>query len=176
MTTEMMLTYQTRLVLNNEQDGILQEYANLLSLVERSLYAEVSKGNTAASCKNTFLKRFNITARQFNAGRVSLDGKIEACRTGQARAIESLKQQITSLDRTIQILARKPTKQFILHQKKRRRAILEQRLASHELDQSQKRVRLCFGGKKLFHSQFYLEKNGFSSHLEWKEAWEKKPQ
>src|SRR5215216_1293984 len=81
MTNEMALTYQTRLVQEKEQEEILGAYAGLLSKVERSLYAEGAKGKSLSSCKNSFLKKFGITARQFNACRVSLEGKIKA---GQA--------------------------------------------------------------------------------------------
>jgi IS605 OrfB family transposase len=172
MTNEMILTYQTRLEINDEQDAILQHYANLLSTVERSLFAEVARGKTTASCKNQYLKDFNITARQFNACRVSLEGKIEACRKGQERAIDSLKQQIAALEQKIQHLEKKPSKRLISHQKKRRREILRQRLASVEEDFKQRRIKLCFGGKKLFNAQYYLEKNGFTSHAEWKSTWE----
>src|SRR5262245_10558890 len=135
---KMTLTYQTRLKLSDEQDAILQHYASLMSVVEHSLFAEVAQGKATASCKNHFLTKFNITARQFNACRVSLEGKIEACRAGQEHAIDRLTQQMASLDKQIQLLERKPSKQLVLHQKKRRRAILQQRLASVEEDRKQK--------------------------------------
>jgi IS605 OrfB family transposase len=169
----MTLTYQTRLK-TNEGEEILQAYANLFNHVERCLFAEVSKGNTSASCKNAFLKTFGITARQFNACRVNLDGKIAACKVGQERAVTSLKALLSSLDKQIQKFEKKPSKQFVLHQKKRRRIRLRARLASLEEDLKQKRTRLCFGGKKLFNAQFHLEKNGFASHQEWKEHWQEK--
>jgi IS605 OrfB family transposase len=168
----MVLTYQTRLKLNREQNDVLQQYACLMSTVERSLFTEFAKGKTPASCKNHFLTRFDITARQFNGCRVSLEGKIEACKAGQERVIENRKQQITSLDKQIQILEKKSSKKFVLHQKKRRRGILQQRLASVEEDRKQKRLRICFGSKKLFNAQFHLEKNGFASQSKWKDAWE----
>jgi IS605 OrfB family transposase len=174
MKNEMTLSYQTRFVLNKEQEDVLDKCAVILSTVERSLYAEVAKGNTSESCKNYFLKKFNITARQFNACRVSLEGKIEACKASQERTLDGLKPQIAILDRKIQLLEKKPSKLFILHQKKRRRATLLHRFTSIERDIKQKRVPLCFGGKKLFNAQFYLEKNNFNSHLEWKKAWEAK--
>lgn len=174
MPNEMTLTYQTRLLLNEDQEAILQEYACLLSRVERSLYAEIAKGKTSASCKNDFLKIYGITARQFNACRVSVDGKIAACKTGQDQAIESLKGQIASLKKKIQGLEKKPSKYFVLHQKKRRQVNLSNRLACMEEDRKQGRVRLCFGGKKLFRAQFHLEKNGFTSQEEWKNCWEAK--
>ena len=31
----------------------------------------------------------------------------------------------------------------------------------------------CFGSKKLFKAQFFLEENGFSNHQDWKKAWQK---
>jgi len=167
----MTLTYQTRLALNEKQEMVLHEYACLLSTVERALYAEVAKGKTSASCKNAFLKIYGITARQFNACRVSLEGKISACKAGRERAIASLKQQIASLDKKVQDLAKKPSKHFVLHQKKRRIVSLSYRLASLEEDRKRGCVRLCFGGKKLFRAQFYLEKSGFTSQQEWKDCW-----
>jgi IS605 OrfB family transposase len=174
MTSEMTLTYQTRIFLDEKQEDILQKCACLLGSVERILYAEVSKGKKATSCKNDFLKRYRITARQFNACRISLEGKIAACKASQEQAIVSLKQQISSIDSQIQRLEKKPSKSFALHQKKRRKNILLHRLSLKEEDCKQGRIRLCFGGKKLFNAQFHLEENGFASFQEWKEVWEKK--
>jgi hypothetical protein len=54
MASEMTFTYQTRLELNTSQDTILQEYANCLNHVERSLYTEVVKGKTSAGLKRKF--------------------------------------------------------------------------------------------------------------------------
>jgi IS605 OrfB family transposase len=169
---EMMFTYQTRLQLDEANTAIFDEYAKLFNLVEHSLYAEVARRKTSASCKNSFLKKFGITARQFNACRVNLEGKIAACRAGQEQALTNLKQQLATLDKQIDLLAKKPSKQFVLHQKKRRKIKLSQRLSQLESDIKEKRTRLCFGGKKLFRAQYYLEQNGFCSHEQWAKAWE----
>jgi IS605 OrfB family transposase len=174
MTKAMTLTYQTRLLLDEKQDVILSEYASLFNRVEHSLYAEMTTGKTSASCKNNFLKKYGITARQFNACRVSLEGKIAACHSGQEQAIANLTQKINALDQQIRRFEKKPSKQYILHQKKRRRQNLFGRLSSVKKDCKEKRVHLCFGGRKLFRAQFHLEKNGFSSHQAWKEAWQAK--
>jgi IS605 OrfB family transposase len=171
---EMTLTYQTRLLIDKEIEEILQTCACLLSTVERSLYAEVAKGQTSASCKNTFLKEYGITARQFNACRISLEGKLGACRAAQEQSLFSLGKQIKSLDFQIQLLEKKPSKAFTLHQKKRRKSTLASRLSSIEDDLNHKRTRLCFGGKKLFSAQYHLDENGFASHEEWKQRWEDK--
>src|SRR4051794_11359515 len=111
MTNEMMLSYQTRLVSNEEQQEILQKCANLLNKVERSLFSEVAKGKSSTSCKNVFLKKFEITARQFNACRVSLDGKIAAYKESQKLNIINLENQIETLEKKIKILENKPSKQ-----------------------------------------------------------------
>jgi IS605 OrfB family transposase len=95
-----------------------------------------------------------------------------ACRAGQVQALENLKQQILLLDKQISQLSTKPSKSFILHQKKRRKIKLSHRLSKLEDDIKEGRVHLCFGGKKLFHAQFRLEQHGFASHQEWKRAWE----
>lgn len=170
----MMQTSQTRPRLNAQKAHILSECSFLFNHVERSLYAKVAAGQTTGSCKSEFLKRYGITARQFNACRVSLEGKISACRVSKGQAIENLKQQIELINQQIQCLEKKPSKRFILHQKKRRKGHLSKRLLRAQNDYEEKRVHLCFGGKKLFRSQFYLEQNGFTSHQEWKAAWEAK--
>ncbi|MBJ7449552.1 MAG: hypothetical protein JHC93_04255, partial [Parachlamydiales bacterium] len=174
MTSEITLTYQTRLRLDQRQQAILDECASLLSLVERSLFAETAKGEKTSSCKNAFLKLYGITARQFNACRVSLEGKIAACKTFISQGITSLKQQLDSLEKKIKLLEKKPSKRFVLHQKKRRHNILSYRLSCLQNDQKNDRIHLCFGGKKLFRKQYNLEENGFTSHEQWKEAWHAK--
>ncbi len=71
-------------------------------------------------------------------------------------------------------MTKKPSKSFALHQKKRRRKRLADRLCLVENNLKERRISLCFGGQKLFHSQFHLEENGFSSYQEWKKAWDAK--
>lgn len=168
---EPIFTYQTRLQLDEAILVIFEEYAQLFNLVEHSLFAEVSRGKTSASCKNAFLKKYGMTARQFNACRVSLDGKIAACRAAQENALISQKEKIAALDRQIAQQTKKTSKHFVIHQKKRRRLSLLRRYSQLQNDYAKKRARLCFGSKKLFRAQFHLKQNNFSSHEEWKKAW-----
>lgn len=170
----MTVTYQTRIKVGPELDAILSKYALIHGEVERSLFAEIAKGRSSVSCKNEFLKKYEITARQFNACRMSIEGKISAYRSSQEQSIASLKKQIEQIEKQIQTLSRKLSKEKIVHLKKRRKQMLSDRLAVKEDDVKQKRVRLCFGGKKLFREQFHLQKNGFSSFAEWKNEWEAK--
>jgi IS605 OrfB family transposase len=168
---DQMFTYQTRLQLDEASSSILEECASLYNAVEHSLFAEVARNKTSASCKNGFLKKYGITARQFNACRVNVEAKIAACRAGQDNSLVSLKAKIATIDRQITQLTKKPSKHFVIHQKKRRQLSLTHRYSKLQNDRANKRVRLCFGSKKLFRAQFHLKENHFSSHEEWKKAW-----
>jgi IS605 OrfB family transposase len=170
----MIFSYQTRLSLNTNQAQILQECACLFNKVERDLYVETTKGVSTTSCKNLFLQRYRITARQFNACRVRLDGRIESYRACQELNAENLKYQIKQVAEQIKKLEKKPSKKSIVHQKKRRKARLETRMIALEKDIEARKVRLCFGGKKLFHAQFHLKENDFQSHKKWKKEWDEK--
>ena len=59
-----------------------------------------------------------------------------------------------------------------VHQKRRRLANLESRLAGLEADVAAGRVRLCFGSKRLWRKQHHLEQNGYASHEEWLQDWQ----
>jgi IS605 OrfB family transposase len=171
MNDAMTLTYQSRLPLDERQQEIFSKYATLFNHVEHSLYAEIAKGKTSAACKSDFLKKYGITARQFNACRINLEGKIAACKASMDLAAESLRGKIALIEKQIQKLDKKSSKRLVLHQKKRRKEHLIKRLSFIEEDCKKRCPPLCFGGKKLFRAQFYLEQNGFSTHQEWKEAW-----
>ena len=58
-----------------------------------------------------------------------------------------------------------------LHQKRRRIANLKHRLRNVSADTDAGRLRLCFGSKKLWRSQYHLETNGYESHAEWLADW-----
>ena len=73
-----IFTYQARPVLDAQQAAVLDTYADLYGRAERSLFADLQAGGTINDLKRVFLPRFGITARQFNAIRVSLEGKIDS--------------------------------------------------------------------------------------------------
>ncbi len=166
-----VFSYQTRVGVTADEDKALAEYAALFGRVERTLYADLRKGQEANDLKSEYLDRFGITARQFNAIRAELEGKIEASRVSLLRQIEELRIRIRQARKIIAKLAKRIPGSNELHQKRRRLAGLERRLEQREADRKAGRIGLCFGSKKLFRAQFHLEENGFASHQEWKQAW-----
>jgi IS605 OrfB family transposase len=166
-----VFTYQTRVSVTPEQDKMLREYAVRFGRVERTLYREMQKGADANRLKSDYLVRFAITARQFNAVRIQLQGKIDAIGKLLPLQIEHLRSKIGKAKKVVSRLSKTLPGSNPLHQKRRRLARLEHRLQQREAERQAGQVRLCFGSKKLFHAQFHLAENGFQSHAEWQQAW-----
>src|ERR1700758_4252632 len=151
-----VFTYQTRVCVTPEQDKMLREYGVRFGRVEHTLYGDLQKGEAANRLKAEYLVRFAITARQFNAARIQLQGKIEAIR-------QLLPLQVANLQRRIG-----KAKKIVARLRKRLPG-LELRCEQLEAERKAGQIHLCFGSKKLFHSQFHLAENGFPSHAEWKQ-------
>ena len=160
-------TYQSRI-----QESFVEAlpiYASLMSLVEHKLFAEICRGKEAGGLKSSYLIRYGITARQFNAIRVKIEGKIDSITQRRKQLIEEKKHQIEALEKKILRLKNKK----VLHQKKRRLSTLRSQLKKLQTAQETTQVSLCFGSRKLFHAQFHLEENNYTSHAQWKEDWQK---
>jgi IS605 OrfB family transposase len=175
----------------------LAEYGKFFGVLERKLFAEShAKGISPATLKKSFQRQFGITARQFNAIRMQLDGKVSSIKEKRAWDQEELESKINFLQKKIEQKEKQKQKQwkalqkmkqtdikfqkqikkyrnskFYLHQKKRRLRNLQQKLEKLKIDEKANRIRICFGSKKLFHKPFYLEENGYSSVEEWKQDW-----
>jgi IS605 OrfB family transposase len=143
--------------------------ARLMNRVEHSLFADLAKGLTVSELKAPYLKKFQITARHFNAVRVGLEGKISSVQELRTLRITELKQCIASLEAKIKKLEGKKAYRAV-HEKKRRLATLKGRLYRKEKNDT--KIPLCFGSKKLFRKQFALKENQYSSHEEWKTDWQ----
>ena len=170
MSDRPIFTYQTRLVLEN-QGSALDAYASLYGVVERSLFAALAAGGDVSKLKSGFLKRFGITARQYNAVAISIKGKIASIRERRGGLIKEADTRIAKARKVIAKLETKCPGTNKLHQKRRRLATMEFRLAGMRKDHETGVVRLCFGSKRLFRAQFDLEANGYASMADWRVDW-----
>jgi IS605 OrfB family transposase len=164
-------TYQTRVRPCLLAEEILHACAELFSHIEHCLLADISRGKTSGEVKSSYLVKYGITARQFNAVRVKVEGKIASIKELRKMQISNLKEQIKALETKISKLQKKPLLSLLVHQKKRRLHKLKQRLEQLITDQERDKISLCFGSKKLFHAQFDLEKNRYKTHDEWLACW-----
>ncbi len=167
MNESKSFTYQARCAQSELQKQVLEACANLYGSIERHLFEDLKKSIPVNSLKRTYLVEYGITARQFNACRVSVEGKISSakeCRVGQ---ITQLKEKISSLEKKIPKIKNKK----IRHHKNR--SLISMRLRLEKLEQAHKEgsVSICFGGRKLFHAQFSLEENGYGFFEDWKKDW-----
>ncbi len=164
-------TYQTRPHYSPLVEEAFCACAELFAHIEHCLLADISKGKTPGTLKSSYLVKYGITARHFNAIRVKVEGKIASIKELRKIQISDLKEQIKPLETKISKLQKKPLLSFSVHQKKRRLHKLQQRLEQLVKDQEQDKISLCFGSKKLFHAQFDLEANNYKTHEEWLEYW-----
>ncbi len=134
MSSHPIFTYQTRPVLDAGQALVLDAYAKLYGYVERSLFAAMQTGKTLNELKREFLPKFEITARQFNAIRVGLDGKVDAIKQRRPELITEAQSKIKKALKTVAKLEQKAPGSNKLHQKKRRLATLQARLAAMQAD------------------------------------------
>jgi IS605 OrfB family transposase len=171
MTERHILTYQTRLAVDADATSALDTYASLYGQVERSLFAGMRAGGNLNDLKRAFLPRFGITARQFNAVRVGLEGKINSILARRPELIADLESRIKRAAKVVAKLSLSPSAVAKLHQKRRRLAILKTLLITLQADHKAGLVRLCFGSRRLFRAQFDLPANGYASHDEWKSDW-----
>ncbi len=166
-----VFTYQTRVHLQPQQDAALEAYAELYGKTERILFAETQTGIKATALKHEYRHRFGITARQFNAIRIGLEGKVSSIKEQQTQLISDTEIRIRKAGKLAARLERTQPGSNKLHQKKRRLARLFERLKAMEDDRAHGSVRICFGSRKLFRAQFALEANGYKDHSEWKADW-----
>jgi uncharacterized ParB-like nuclease family protein len=155
-------TYQGRLWLDAQASGALDEYGALFGRAVRTLYANRRRKRELA--KPEFMRLFDLTSRQYNAVKFTLDGMEASIRELRPGRIANLKHRIDAVIAKIDKASR-PAK---IHHLRRRLGSLRLRLKALESDAG---VHLCFGSRKLFNAQHHLEENGFASHADWRNAW-----
>ena len=89
-------TYQTRFGLDEPGNVILDSCASLYGLVERNLFCDLLKKLPINDVKREYILKYGITARQFNACKVSVEGKMDSIRAGRKLRAEGLKEKISS--------------------------------------------------------------------------------
>ncbi len=197
MTETKTFTYAARIT---GQQPVLDSFAKLFGSVERKLYVDrVHLDTNINELKSRYIAQYGITARQFNSMRISVDGKIKSVLELLSLSVTDYQQKIKAkeaklkklnddrkkeavfLTTDIALNRRLKAKQtiakidFKLHQGKRRLATLKARLAGIEQRIKAHNPKMCFGSKKLFRSQFLLDKSSaiYEQELaQWKADWE----
>ena len=176
MNDKAMFTYQTRLRLVPAESDLLDTFASLYGKAERTLFAALQAGGAINgninALKRECLVRFGITARQFNAMRIGLGGKIASIKERRPELIRECQRRINQAKKIIRQLEETAPGTRKLHEKKRRLGNLQYRCARMAADEKTGIVRLCFGSRRRFHAQFHLAANGYASHDDWLRDWQ----
>ena len=160
-------TYQTRIKGNEDA---LSAYAKLFGVLQRRLFADVCAGNSVASLKSDYIRRYGVPSRMLNAIKVSLEGRMSGAMASQQLHRQTLEGLIDRAERQLRSFVGRATP-YKIHRKRRRLANLKHHLHKVIADTEAGRPRLCFGSKKLWRSQYHLEANGYRSHAEWLSDW-----
>jgi IS605 OrfB family transposase len=171
-------TYHTRLDVNDANASFLNDFGRLYGRVERNLHSEYAAGKSILNCKSDYIKRFGITARQFNSVRIMLQGKHRSILALQADYIADTKVRLKKTEKRIKVLSKKAHRTqkegLALFQKRRLAERQKLKIANLESDKAQSKVRICFGSKALFKQQHDLQAYGFENHEQWLDAWQTK--
>ena len=164
-------SYQARLNLDGPSAIMLDACAELLSRLERKLFADICKGKVPGDVKAEYIRKYGITARQFNALRVQIEGKMRSIRERRPGLIAETKDKIASAQKDVARRQKREPGSEKLHHKKRRLVSLKHRLETLQAEQATGKVSLCFGSKRLFRAQFALNENDYQSHAQWLADW-----
>jgi IS605 OrfB family transposase len=183
--------YETLVPVSATADAALRAYAKQFGEAERQLFVKLTSGGDPTELKPELCRELGVTARQYNAIRVQLEGKIAGFKAHRKFLIQDLAIRINKAQKMVDKLENPPKPRrkrgspavieetppdkekrlFKLHQKRRRLAALKGKLAALKADDKEGIVRIAFGSRKLFRAQFDLEANGYESHEEWREDW-----
>src|SRR4051812_27518638 len=115
-----IFTYHTRVLLDADQTRLPDAYAELHGRAERVLFAAWCAGQIPAKLKPEFQRRFDLTARQFNAVRVGLEGKIHSIKERRPELIAEAAIRLKKAEKTVAMIEKRAPGSNKLHQKKRR--------------------------------------------------------
>ena len=177
-----MPTYQTLLPCSIY--SFLDQMTRLYSQIEKSMHVSLNQGEKIGEIEKSLQSKYRVDSTTVRNVYHNLKGKHQSMRELQKTQVKELKATISSIKKSINQYSKKIASKrkknqplnkecFILHQKKRRLTIKQQKLAKLDEKIKSKKVSICFGSKKLFKAQYNLEPNGYSSHSEWLEDWRK---
>ena len=178
-----MKTYNAKIKhMDPRPRNILRVFCEHAAYVERKLFQDRSiKGLNPNYLKRSYQRKYGINARHYNSIVDHLNGLEKNWQANEKNSILLYKKKTKHLVKKISFWKKDIKKKFgkerqrvkfILHQKKRKLEIYQAKLKHRELRYDKGIPHICFGGSKLFKAQFHLKENNFTSHQQWKEAFQ----
>ena len=172
-----MPTYQT--LLPNNIYSFLDSMATLYSTIEKDMHVALLRGEKIGKVEKTLQNKYRVDSTTVRNVYHNLKGKHSSIKELRKTQAKDLKSSISSIKQSIKTQVKRykanlkkgqstHKQRFIIHQKKRRLAALQQKL---EKLQNSNRT-LCFGTKRLFKAQYNLEANHYNNHEQWLADWQ----
>ena len=186
----MQQTYSTILSLSPAQAELFEQLGLAYGGLKHKVYQAVAVGGgRCKDYKNAFLAAHSITARQFNALAIEVQGLIDAVKALLVEEEKKLKQRLKKEKNALKAAKARISKidKKLLWLLPKKEAQLRQRLAAltasiekiqDRLEDLARRLKanvpgICFGSRKLFNAQYHLKESGFADHAQWQTAWRK---
>lgn len=184
MQTFQPLTLETRLPrsLTEDADRALKDYAALFSRAMRCYYRSVKKGEVPN--KPEFSREHGLTARQFNAVKVSVEGMVQSQLSNLPGYLSQAQNKVRGLEKRLQANQEKARALDAKGKPERAQKLWRslpgirsriQHLHSEAIELAarikSKSTSICFGSRRLFNAQHHLEKNDYPDHAAWKTEW-----
>ncbi len=190
----MKATYQTRIEPDESLYAVLDAISAYCGELERQLFVDLYiRHRSLNECKKEYIAAHGLTSRQFNAIVFQLKGKVKAILASRMNQIDRLRHQIAAAEKAICRLQKQQAAlakgkgkyaeltplerakqrwriRFSSHNKKRRLARLKVRLM--QLKSAGDLPSICFGSRRLFHAQWHLAENGYTTHAAWLQDWQ----
>jgi hypothetical protein len=183
------LTLETRLP-RDSSSALLSDYATLFSRLSRLYFRQWAKKSFSTKkedkpIKSNFIRDHQITGRQFNAIKISIEGMVASQKSNLPRYLTECQAKIKGVNKVIikkkALIAKyKKSERFdlmglqklALQGKTRRLDCLSAREAELTKQLKDNDIQVCFGSKVLFRKQFNLTKNNYVTHAQWLDDWQ----
>lgn len=187
-------TVETRLRINEENKTYLSAYITDYNRMYRMLWHEMTSTAftftypTMAKFVTAMCQRFHVLKRTINAIRMDIQGRIKALDglkklelkniemkrkqiqlkiQQTTQKINHLKEKVRNNQATDKELTTYRTLKQGLFQRQQRLNRLTQTYMHLQQQIQQKKVPICFGGKRFFNKQYHLQANGYKTHTKW---------
>ena len=186
-------TIKTRLDMDGVLGDYLKDYITFYSRLSRVIFRDIITGvvkefHSVSKYVTVICMKFRVTKRTVNSIRYDMNGKIRAYKELKKTELKQLEIKIEGLESEVSKGKEELRKLFPLvaenrassKQLERYRqgktslyyATMKLERTRHKREQLNKamkcgKVSICFGSKRLFHSQFHLKEHGYKTHEKW---------
>ncbi|NRA45021.1 MAG: hypothetical protein HRU09_08715 [Oligoflexales bacterium] len=153
--------------IRSQVDGLVTSKNKILESQIESLKERIKKTEKSIDKK----KKRNSKISKTSAAIKSHKSKVEKWK--QSNTSKRKPRQIKSILKqdSVLLLKERESNLQIIHQKNRKKSILENKLNHLKEQKSSGKPSICFGSQHLFQKQHNLKQNGFQNHEQWKQEW-----